>query len=78
MIRRAYEAGRRAALEKFALAPPMIVDAFMGAVESGKDVAPRSTQPMPEMPPMGAPPALDGTTPLSTQPMPMTPPPMGA
>jgi hypothetical protein len=75
-LKHAYEKGCRAALEKFALDPPNAVDAFMGAVESGKDVAP-----VPALPPMShAPgetlPALDGTTPLSTSPP--TPPGLGS
>jgi len=75
-IKQAYTKGWRDALQKFALGPPTQVDAFMGAVESGKDVPPE-----PAMPPMShAPgdvlPALDGTTPLSTSPP--TPPGLGS
>lgn len=64
MIRTAYEKGRRAALEKFALAPPTQVDEFVQSIEQGKDV------PLPQasMEPPPTPPALDGTTPLSTAP----------
>lgn len=58
MIRTAYEAGRRAALAKLALAPPTQVDEFVQNVEHGKDVVP---EPAPAAPP---PTALDGTTPL--------------
>jgi hypothetical protein len=38
MLRRVFDAGRRAAFDKFALNPPTQVDDFVASVESGKDV----------------------------------------
>lgn len=76
MLKQAYERGWRAALEKFALDPPTQVDAFMGAVESGKDVPPMSALPPMSHAPGEVLPALDGTTPLSTSPP--TPPGIGS
>jgi hypothetical protein len=38
MLRHVFDAGRRAAFNKFALNPPTQVDDFVASVESGKDV----------------------------------------
>lgn len=74
MIRTAYQAGCRAALEKLALAPPTQVDEFVQNVEQGKDIP----LPQAEMAPPPTPTALDGTTPLSTAPQTGALPMMGA
>lgn len=61
MIKAAYLAGCRSALQKFALGPPTQVDQFVADVEGGKDVPPEAA-----LPPASeqVPPSLDGTIPM--------------
>lgn len=61
MIKTAYRAGCRSALQKFALGPPTQVDQLVADVESGKDVPPEAALPPASV---QTPPSLDGTIPM--------------
>lgn len=57
-LEQAYIYGCHSAFQKFALEIPTQVDAFMGAVESGKDVLPEPALAPMEEPPLQPPPMM--------------------